>query len=86
MRIGGVILIQRAGKSPPPVPPRAPALQIGVIVPASVAPTLQPPVRGDAACLTLLMAQSYGARAAAMPRARAYHTAEPEEPIFSLTA
>lgn len=49
-----------------------------------VAPALPPQARGDAACLTLLMAQSF---AGARPAARAsYVPLEDTAPIFSIRA
>jgi len=85
MRLSGPISVQR----PRPAPgwtaygPRVVYVRAAE-PPPHIAPTLPPQQRGDAACLTLIMAQTY---AGAVRRSGAYRADEPgEDPIFALSA
>lgn len=86
MEIGRLNSVQHAGFAPPQGGARAQPRPVAIVVAAPVAATLPPPARGDAACLTLLMAQTYGFKVASAARTNAYGQTVVLEPIFSLTA
>ncbi|MFT3810831.1 MAG: hypothetical protein QM698_13005 [Micropepsaceae bacterium] len=85
MRVSGPISVQRARPAPgwTAYGPRV----VHVVVaepPPRIAPTLPPQQRGDAACLTLVMAQTY---AGEMRRSGRYPAEERDDgPIFALSA
>lgn len=85
MRISGPKSVHSALRPAPWfAPASARAIMIVELPAARIAPTLPPQARGDAACLTLLMAQSYAAApSAARP---AYVPLEDNAPIFSVRA
>ena len=81
MRIGGPNSAHRARLSPgwSPYGPRIVVVEAAPPTPA-IAPALPPQQRGDAACLTLLMAQTFGGDIA---RAGGYaQSLEDETPLF----
>lgn len=87
MRIASAISVQRVG--PSPIRPASwRVLHAHAIAEISAAPTLPPPNRGDAAWLTLLMAQTMaGPRRPDAPSAqRVYGAPRAEAPIFALVA
>ena len=85
MRISGPISVQRTRPAPgwTGYGPRCVYVRV-VDEPVRVAPTLPPQQRGDAACLTLVMAQAFAGNG---QRSGVYApVAGNEEPIFALSA
>lgn len=85
MRIARAIPIHWTGPSGArPLPPSVVTVRL-VEEPAPVA-TLPPPMRGDAAWLTLLMAQTFGATLDVTGAQRAYAPASLVAPVMALSA
>ena len=85
MRLSGPISVQRTRPAPGWTAYGPRVVYIREAEPAPrIAPTLPPQQRGDAACLTLIMAQTY---AGEMRRAGRYETRDADDtPVFALSA
>lgn len=79
-------MAQRVGPAPGWTGYGARVVLVGIAQPETrIAPTLPPQQRGDAACLTLVMAQTLGGTPAPAGAYRAV-AGEDEGPIFALSA